>query len=50
MVLSIIASVIAAAGNVAISPAGKMMIHNVSGQGVVVLSDMADYSDLLIQE
>lgn len=45
-----IASVIAMAGKrVAISPAGKMMIHNVSGQGGGDYRDMADYSDFLFK-
>lgn len=45
-----IASVIAMAGKrVAISPAGKMMIHNVSGQGSGDYRDMADYSDFLFK-
>lgn len=45
-----IASVIAMAGKrVSISPAGKMMIHNVSGQGGGDYRDMADYSDFLFK-
>lgn len=45
-----IASVIAMAGKrVAISPAGKMMIHNVSGQGGGDYRDMVDYSDFLFK-
>lgn len=45
-----IASVIAMAGKrVAISPAGKMMIHNVSGQGGGDYRDMADYSEFLFK-
>lgn len=45
-----IASVIAMAGKrVTISPAGKMMIHNVSGQGGGDYRDMADYSDFLFK-
>lgn len=45
-----IASVIAMAGKrVAISPAGKMMIHNVSGQGGGDYRDMADYSNFLFK-
>lgn len=45
-----IASVIAMAGKrVAISPAGKIMIHNVSGQGGGDYRDMADYSDFLFK-
>lgn len=45
-----IASVIAMAGkHVTISPAGKMMIHNVSGQGGGDYRDMADYSDFLFK-
>ena len=45
-----IASVIAMAGKrVAISPAGKMMIHNVSGTGDGDYRDMADYSDFLFK-
>lgn len=45
-----IASVIAMAGKrVSISPAGKLMIHNVSGQGGGDYRDMADYSDFLFK-
>lgn len=45
-----VASVIAMAGKrVAISPAGKMMIHNVSGQGGGDYRDMAEYSDFLFK-
>lgn len=45
-----IASVIAMAGKrVAISPAGKLMIHNVSGTGGGDYRDMADYSNFLFK-